>query len=107
MMNFLELENDPRPLATLFCVGNNPTDLTPTKASAAGCPHPRSMILYPDLPCDPDVCAKSCAKGLNNGNGTCMRPLGCDCEYCVPAATVAKRPAAVSTRMLCTTTISI
>uniref|UniRef100_A0A804U9C4 Uncharacterized protein n=1 Tax=Zea mays TaxID=4577 RepID=A0A804U9C4_MAIZE len=78
--------------------------LTPTKASSAGCPHPRSMILYPDLPCDPDVCAKSCAKGLNNGNGTCMRPLGCDCEYCVPAATVAKRPAAVSTRLTTTTT---
>ncbi|KAG0535109.1 hypothetical protein BDA96_04G338400 [Sorghum bicolor] len=66
------------------------SDLTTTKASA-GCPHPRSTILYPNLPCDPDVCAKSCAKGLNNGNGTCMGPIGCDCEYCVPA-TVPKRP---------------
>ena len=75
--------------SSYFVHVENSTDLT-TKASA-GCPHPRSTILYPDLPCDPEVCAKSCAKGLNNGNGTCMSPIGCDCEYCVPA-TVPKRP---------------
>nr|TKW41847.1 hypothetical protein SEVIR_1G344400v2 [Setaria viridis] len=49
---------------------------------SVGCTQPQSVILYPGKPCNPQVCKTNCAEQYNDGIGTCMKPDGCDCEYC-------------------------
>ncbi|KAF8730226.1 hypothetical protein HU200_017204 [Digitaria exilis] len=69
----------------LLLVSSDFTDMT-VKVSSL-CVQPRSVIMYPAKPCDPQVCKTNCAKQYINGVGTCMYPNGCDCEYCLDNST--------------------